>query len=109
MVQRSKEDYDGNWYIGAMVKRIKVKKIVAIAVDRKNQLTTEARRHGEISEAFAPESESVDEGVFEPGPEAAFGGFGGFGVVDLERLFGNDFLSRSIKEHDYDTNKPPKL
>jgi hypothetical protein len=36
------------------------------------------------SEALAPHSEPVDQGLFQPGTETAFGGFIGFGVVDLE-------------------------
>jgi len=39
------------------------------------------------SEALAPKSERVDERFFQPGTEAALGGFVGFGVVDLEQLF----------------------
>ena len=39
------------------------------------------------SEALAPESESIDERFFQPGTEAALGGFGRLGVIDVEQLF----------------------
>ncbi len=43
------------------------------------------------SEALAPECEGIDERFFQPGTETAFSRFGGFGVVDLECIFGNHF------------------
>jgi hypothetical protein len=49
-----------------------------------------------ISETLAPEREGIDEGFFEPGTEAAFGGFRGLGIVDLEWLLGSNMSSISF-------------